>query len=113
MAGAADDRRLLDLYVARRSDDAFAELARRYTPLVYGCALRKTRDAAMAEDVTQTVFVLLARKASSARRRPLSGWLFAVTRYAAANELRAAARRRRHERAAARPEAAAPGAPMA
>ena len=113
MAGAADDRRLLDSYLAQRSHDAFAELARRYTRLVYGYALRKTRDAAMAEDVTQTVFALLARKADSARRRPLSGWLFAATRYAAANELRAAARRRRHERAAAKPEATAPAVVMA
>src|SRR3954469_2901775 len=104
MAGAADDRRLLDLYVSRRSGAAFGELVRRHTPLVYGLALRKTRDAGMAEDVAQTVFCLLARKAPSLRRRPLSGWLFAATRYAAANALRATVRRKRHERAAARPE---------
>jgi RNA polymerase sigma factor (sigma-70 family) len=59
----------------------------------------------MAEDVTQTVFCLLARKAGTVRRRPLSGWLFSATRYAAANALRAQVRRRRYERAAARPEA--------
>jgi hypothetical protein len=39
----------------------------------------------------------------------LSGWLFSVTRYAAANEVRSAARRRRHEQSAARPEATAAG----
>jgi RNA polymerase sigma factor (sigma-70 family) len=104
MAGAADDRRLLNLYVSRRSGAAFGELVRRHTPLVYGLALRKTRDAGMAEDVAQTVFCLLARKAASLRSRPLSGWLFAATRYAAANALRATVRRKRHERAAARPE---------
>src|SRR5688572_27247020 len=104
---AADDRRLLDEYVSRRSHDAFAQLVRRHVRFVYGCALRRTRDAQMADDVTQTVFTLLAKKASSARRRPLPGWLFAVTRRAAANELRAAARRRRHEQRAARPEATA------
>jgi RNA polymerase sigma factor (sigma-70 family) len=104
---APDDGRLLDEYVARRSHDAFAHLVRRHVRFVYGCALRRTRDAQMADDVTQTVFTLLAKKASSARRRPLPGWLFAVTRRAAANELRAAARRKRHEQRAARPEATA------
>ena len=107
MGGATDDQRLLDQYVSLRSHDAFAEIVRRHAGFVYACALRKTRDAAMAEDVTQTVFCLLARKAASARRHPLSGWLFSVTRYAAANEVRSAARRRRHERNAARPETTA------
>jgi RNA polymerase sigma factor (sigma-70 family) len=107
MADEPDDRQLLAAYARRSEQDAFAQLVRRHVGFVYGCALRQTHDPPTAEDVTQTVFTLLAREARavSRRRGPLRGWLFAVARYAASNELRAAARRRRHERRAARPEA--------
>ena len=110
MVDDPDDRQLLTAYARGNEQDAFARLVRRHLRFVYGCALRQTRDPATAEDVTQTVFALLAREAHAVARRrgSLRGWLFAVARYAASNELRAAARRRRHERRAARPEASAP-----
>jgi RNA polymerase sigma factor (sigma-70 family) len=107
MADEPDDRQLLAAYAGRREQGAFARLVRRHVPFVYACALRQTRDPATAEDITQTVFNLLALKAHalSSRRGSLRGWLFGVTGYAAANERRAAVRRRRHERRAARSEA--------
>jgi RNA polymerase sigma factor (sigma-70 family) len=107
MVDEPDDRQLLAAYARRSEQDAFAQLVRRHLGFVYGCALRQTHDSPTAEDVTQTVFTLLAREALAVARRrgSLRGWLFAVARYAASNELRAAARRRRHERRAARPEA--------
>ena len=107
MADEPDDRQLLAAYARRGEQEPFARLVRRHVRFVYGCALRQTRDAPAAEDVTQTVFTLLAQKAHTLATRggPLRGWLFAVARYAASNERRAAARRRRHEREAARREA--------
>ncbi|HEX8340085.1 MAG TPA: sigma-70 family RNA polymerase sigma factor, partial [Tepidisphaeraceae bacterium] len=90
---------------------AFGELARRHVDFVYGVARRQVRDPHLAADVTQTVLLVLARKAAAVRSpQQLPGWLFQTTRYAAANALRQQARRARHERAAAtlRHEAARP-----
>ena len=96
------DNQLLEAWVARRSDPAFAELMRRYVDLVYSAALRQVRDPELAEDVAQAVFLVLARKAPSLRRHAaLAGWFFRTTRYVAACALRGEARRHRHEQEAA------------
>jgi hypothetical protein len=59
-----DDQQLLRRFVNECSQDAFAELVQRYVNLVYSSALRKLNgDAHRAEDVTQEVFVKLARHA--------------------------------------------------
>ena len=56
------------------------------------------RDAHLAEDVTQAVFILLADKAAGSRGwDPVNGWLFRATRYCAANALKLEKRRQRHE----------------
>jgi len=57
------DQRLLRDYAARRSEAAFAELVRRHVDFVYSAAVRMVRDAHLAEDVTQGVFVALAQNA--------------------------------------------------
>ena len=44
------DNDLLEAWVARRSDPAFAELVRRYVDLVYSAALRQVKDRSLAED---------------------------------------------------------------
>ncbi|HTJ00280.1 MAG TPA: sigma-70 family RNA polymerase sigma factor [Dongiaceae bacterium] len=88
-------------YVRDHSEAAFAALVTRHVNLVYGAALRKTGNAAAAEEITQAVFVLLARKASQLRPGTvLAGWLHQTTRYTAASFLRAEARRRRREQEA-------------
>ena len=99
------EAQLLHRYAATRSDAAFGQLVERYVNVVHAAARRQVGDADLARDVTQAVFLVLAEKApelaADASGRPLSGWLLQVTRYAAANAVRARARRARHERRAA------------
>ena len=96
------DADALHAYVTTASSEAFASLVRAHVDLVYTAARRQVRDAHLADDVTQAVFVILARKARSIRAANLlPGWLLRTTRYAALNATHLAARRRHHERQAA------------
>src|ERR1017187_1341172 len=98
---AMDDWELLQLFAKNRSETAFAELVRRHLNWVYSLARRHVGDAHLAEDVAQSVFVLLARKAASLRRGTvLSGWLFRTTRYVASCAMRTEYRRKAREQAA-------------
>ena len=92
---------LVRQYVQRRSDDAFATLVSRHVNLVYSAALRKTGRASAAEEVTQSVFTLLARKADRLSDGViLSGWLYQTTRLTASGYLRTEIRRTRREQEA-------------
>jgi RNA polymerase sigma factor (sigma-70 family) len=94
-----EDHELLRRYAEEGASDAFAELVRRRIGLVFSVALRQTYgDTHRAEDVTQQVFVDLARKAGPLSRRPvLLGWLYRSTTYAARHALRTETRRRHRE----------------
>ncbi|HTV43362.1 MAG TPA: sigma-70 family RNA polymerase sigma factor [Candidatus Sulfotelmatobacter sp.] len=93
-----DDLRLLREYARRNSEDAFAALVSRRIDLVYSVALRQVRDPAIAEEVTQAVFIILARKAGSLGDKIiLSGWLCRTARYVAANALKVQYRRQSRE----------------
>jgi RNA polymerase sigma factor (sigma-70 family) len=97
-----DDGELLQAYARDRSEAAFGELVRRHLAWVYSVALRHLGNAALAEDVAQSVFVLLARKAGSLRSGiPLGGWLFRTARFVANRAMRAERRRRSREETAA------------
>jgi len=96
------DSQLLCAYAERRSEPAFAELVRRHVDLVYSAARRMVCDAHLAEDVTQGVFVALAKNAAQLKERPvLSGWLHRAAQHIAAQTVRADVRRRAREQEAA------------
>jgi len=96
-----NDRQLLGLFIERRDEAAFAALSRRYVNLVYSTCLRETRNVTLAEDATQAVFLLLARKAESLRGHAvLSGWLFHTARLVGKNALRNERCRKEYERKA-------------
>lgn len=92
---------LLGQYAHRDSEEAFAALVRRHVNLVYSVALRKTGDAHAAEEITQAVFIVLAKKARGLRGGTiLSGWLYQTARLTAANFLRTELRRAHREQEA-------------
>jgi len=98
-----DDWQLLNEYVGTGSESAFRSLVERHINLVHSVAARHVRDTDQAREVSQAVFILLARKASSFRRSVvLSAWLFRTTRFVAARALRSEQRRWRREQEAVR-----------
>jgi RNA polymerase sigma factor (sigma-70 family) len=98
-----DDKALLREYVENRSEKAFAGLVNLHADLVYSAALRQTNgDAHLAEEITQLVFLALARKARKLSANVvLAGWLINATRLEAANARRRRTRRRQRESLAA------------
>ena len=96
-----DDTELLSRYCEERSQEAFAELVRRHIDTVFAAAIRQVRDPAMAEDVVQATFIILARKASTLRSGTvLPAWLLKTVHFVAADALKARSRRRHHEQLA-------------
>ena len=96
-----DDAELLRRYVAQRADQPFAELVSRHVNLVYSAALRQVRNPHTAEEVTQAVFIILAKRAHTIRHGSmLVGWLLKTTRFAAGIELRTIGRRLHREQEA-------------
>src|SRR5215469_14292954 len=95
------DMALVREYAACQSEPAFTELVTRHLNLVYWAALRRVGDAQLAEEVAQTVFTILARKAKTLKAGTiLSGWLHHTTRYAAADALKSQRRRQQREQEA-------------
>lgn len=100
-----DDWQLLDAYANRHSDEAFRALVDRYAGLAYHAALHRCGNSHQAEEIAQSVFIDLARKAGRMPRRTvLAGWIFQATRFAALNLAREESRRKHYEQEAAMSE---------
>jgi RNA polymerase sigma factor (sigma-70 family) len=96
------DQVLIRAYVRYRCEQSFAELVRRHVNVVHSTALRILREAALAEEVTQGVFLALAQHSARLQgRSSLTGWLYETTRNLSINTVRSEERRRQREREAA------------
>lgn len=97
----SDKHQLLAEFAQYESECAFASIVAEHVNLVYSTALRFTGNPHHAEEITQAVFIILARKAGSfSSRTILSGWLYQTTRLTAANFVRGEARRQKREQEA-------------
>lgn len=96
-----NDMCLIREYADCASESAFADLVHRHIHLVYSVAFRYVGNSSDAQDITQAVFVILAKKAASLRQRPtLTGWLYETTRFTAAALLRTKVRQQAREQEA-------------
>src|SRR4051794_17359888 len=97
-----DGQTLLAQYRASGSEAVFREITARYVNFVYSTALRLVSgDTQLAEDVTQLVFISLARKARTfASGVMLGGWLHQHTYHVAKKAIRSERRRQAREREA-------------
>jgi uncharacterized protein (TIGR03435 family) len=96
-----DDNTLLRQYAEQNSEAAFAALVARHVDKVYSVALRHTRNAHAAEEITQAVFVILAKKSGRLGGKViLSGWLYETARLTALTYIRSEIRRARREQEA-------------
>ena len=106
---ALSDRELLGRFAADGDQAAFAAVVRRHTGMVFGVCRRLLHSAADAEDATQAVFLVLAKKAKGTRwQASVANWLYTTARKVAHNARLAATRRTKREGAAAVPESVAP-----
>jgi RNA polymerase sigma factor (sigma-70 family) len=109
-AEAWTDRQLLDRFVQKRDEAAFAAIVKLHGPMVLGVCRRVLRHAQDAEDAFQATFLVLARKAGSLEQpERLANWLFGVAYRTAEHARGKAARRSQQEKdvasmAAAKPE---------
>lgn len=96
-----NDIELLGRYTREGSEEAFSALVARYVNLVYSVALRRLGNPHQAEEITQAVFVLLARKARHMTPSTLlAGWLHRTAWFTADNALKIELRRQRREQEA-------------
>jgi len=96
-----DDMELVRQYVAGQSESAFAALVARHTNLVYSVALRRVGNSQLAEETTQAVFILLAKKAASLGDKTiLPGWLYRTAGYVSGHALKQERRRQQREQEA-------------
>src|SRR5688572_18351942 len=94
------DSELLHAFARGRDQAAFARIVERHGGLVYSAALRQVGPA-LADDVSQAVFFILARKAHRVDGRTLAGWLVKAARLTAMASQRKELRLKQREHKAA------------
>ncbi len=93
------DRQLLEQFALRHDQAAFEALLRRHGPLVMGVCRRVLQNGPDAEDAFQATFLVLARKASSIRKKESVGsWLYQTAYHLAVQARATVSARRRRER---------------
>jgi len=101
MVEHVSDATLLERFVTRREEAAFAALVQRHGPLVLGVCRRVLRNPHDAEDVFQATFLVLARKAVRIPwQTSVSKWLYVVAQRLALHARAALLRRQNRERPA-------------
>ena len=90
----SDDSRLVQR-LHKRDQNALTELYTRYQPLVHSMAMSVLRNEALAEEVTQDIFLRLWQSPDKwdPTKGQLSSWLLTVARYTAIDRLRHEQRR--------------------
>lgn len=85
----ANDESLLH-WIASSEENALSELYDRYGRLVFSMALNAVGDPAVAEEITQDVYLRIWNKAESynAEQGKVLTWITSITRYRAIDQLR-------------------------
>jgi RNA polymerase sigma factor (sigma-70 family) len=99
---ALTDGELLERFVHRREEAAFAALVQRHGPMVLSVCRRVLRHNHDAEDAFQATFLVLTKKAHRLHRPELlANWLYGVAYRTALHARQRADRRREREKEAA------------
>jgi RNA polymerase sigma factor (sigma-70 family) len=92
------DAELLIEFSRSGNHAAFAALVKRHGGMVHGVAMRVLNNHHDAQDVSQAVFLVLARESGNLGRNPsVAGWLHTASRRAALDVLRSRQSRQRRE----------------
>src|SRR5579859_872348 len=93
-----DDHQLVTAY-SHGDEKAFETLVAKYFRMVYAVAARQTGDPHLAEEIAQSVFLLLSRKAPGlSGRTSIPGWLLRTTRFVGKDAIKMRRRRDENER---------------
>ncbi|GIH94059.1 sigma-70 family RNA polymerase sigma factor [Planobispora siamensis] len=96
MEAPVEDDRLLHQRVVGGEETALGEIYDRFAPLVFGLAVRITRDRVVSEDITQEVFITFWERplAFDPGRGSLRGWLATIAHRRAVDHVRTQERRK-------------------